>query len=386
MKWRATRGYLLAGRYDSIVLSRVVNHGGFPAPANEPVRGSGHRRNDDRHLLASPHLSFHVARYIADILDVGHRRAAEFHDQTAHASFLDCVKILESAAQPVYVSPDQKARPSRRARAIHTGRFCGMQPREDCSQAASGPLSPMPISVEPAEVEKFSSRAAEWWNPAGTFALLHKFNPLRIEYIREQVTARYARDPFQRLPFSGLRFLDIGCGGGLLSEPMARLGAAVLGADPSEENIKTAAVHARAQSLAIDYRFATAEQLALGERFDVILAMEVVEHVNDPGAFIATCASMLRPRGLIFVATLNRTLKSFGLAIIGAEYILGWLPKGTHQWEKFITPAELKNYLISAGLKVIETIGVDYNPLTGGWARSRNMGVNYLALAQRCEQ
>lgn len=244
----------------------------------------------------------------------------------------------------------------------------------------------MPISIDPAEVEKFSLLAAEWWNPAGNFALLHRFNPLRIEYIREQVTARYARDPYQRLPFSGLRFLDIGCGGGLLSEPMCRLGAAVLGADPSEQNIKTAVVHARAQSLAIDYRVTTAEQLAHRELFDVILAMEVVEHVKDPATFVVTCATMLKPRGLMFVATLNRTLKSFSLAIIGAEYILGWLPRGTHQWEKFITPDELRQSLVAAGLKAIETIGISYNPLTGSWARSRDMDVNYVALAQRREQ
>jgi 2-polyprenyl-6-hydroxyphenyl methylase/3-demethylubiquinone-9 3-methyltransferase len=175
------------------------------------------------------------------------------------------------------------------------------------------------------------------------FGVLHKFNPVRLDYIREQVTARLRIDPNQREPFKGLRFLDIGCGGGLLCEPMARLGAEVVGVDASEKNIKTASVHAEEQGLEIDYRASTAEDLAAaGEKFDVILNMEVIEHVADPADFAKTCAGMVKPGGLMFVATLNRTLKAFGLAIIGAEYVLGWLPKGTHQWEKFITPDELK--------------------------------------------
>ncbi len=240
-----------------------------------------------------------------------------------------------------------------------------------------------PASIDPTEVEKFAALAAEWWNPDGDLALLHILNPLRIEYIREQVTARFSRDPFQRRPFSGLRFLDVGCGGGLLSEPMARLGADVTGIDPSGQNIKTAAVHADARSLAIDYRIATAEELADRERFDVVLCMEVIEHVNDPAAFVATCASMVKPRGLMFMATLNRTLKSFALAIIGAEYVLGWLPRGTHKWESFLTPEELSQSLAAAGLQTKETIGVSYNPLIRRWARSRDLAVNYMLVAQR---
>jgi 2-polyprenyl-6-hydroxyphenyl methylase / 3-demethylubiquinone-9 3-methyltransferase len=239
-------------------------------------------------------------------------------------------------------------------------------------------------SVEPAEVEKFSLLAAEWWNPNGKFAILHKFNPLRLGYIREQVTARFARDPFSSRPYAGLDFLDIGCGGGLLSEPVARLGARVTGVDPSEKNIKTAIVHAEEQALAIDYRVASAEDLAAeGHRFDVILNMEVIEHVNEPAQFIRTCASMLKPGGLMFVATINRTFKSFGLAIIGAEYVLGWLPRGTHQWENFIAPEELNVHLTAAGLRPIETVGVIYNLLTGAWQRSRDTDVNYMTLASR---
>ncbi len=239
-------------------------------------------------------------------------------------------------------------------------------------------------SLDPAEVEKFSQMAAEWWNPDGKFGVLHRFNPVRLAWIKEQVTARFARDPFDREPYKGLRFLDIGCGGGLLSEPMARLGANVVGADPSQRNINTAAVHAAGQDLAIDYRAVTAEELAAaGEKFDVILNMEVIEHVMDPPAFIATCAAMLNPGGLLFVATLNRTLKSFGLAIVGAEYVLGWLPKGTHHWEKFITPEELTDWLAENHLDLLGQSGVAYNPLSGEWRVVRDMGVNYMMVAQR---
>ena len=239
-------------------------------------------------------------------------------------------------------------------------------------------------SLDPAEVDKFSRIAAEWWDPKGKFGILHVFNPVRLAWIKEQVCARFARDPFERRPFQGLRVLDIGCGGGLLSEPMARLGADVLGADPSERNINTAGVHAAEQELAIDYRAVTAEDLAAaGERFDVILNMEVIEHVTNPAAFAATCAAMLNPGGLMFVATLNRTLKSFGLAIIGAEYVLGWLPRGTHQWEKFITPQELSGWLAASGLEVLVQEGVVFHPLANEWRRSRDLAVNYMMLARR---
>lgn len=239
-------------------------------------------------------------------------------------------------------------------------------------------------SLDPSEVAKFSAMAAEWWNPKGKFGVLHVFNPVRLQFIKEQVTARLARDPLEREPFRGVRFLDIGCGGGLLTEPMARLGASITGVDPSEKNIKTASVHAQEMGLEIDYRVGTAEDLAAaGEQFDVILNMEVIEHVADPQAFTRTCASMLKPGGLMFVATLNRTLKSFGLAIVGAEYVLGWLPKGTHQWEKFITPAELKGWLAENGLSTREELGVTYSPFTRQWKVSRDMDVNYMLVAQK---
>jgi 2-polyprenyl-6-hydroxyphenyl methylase / 3-demethylubiquinone-9 3-methyltransferase len=242
-------------------------------------------------------------------------------------------------------------------------------------------------SLDPAEVEKFSKMAAEWWNPKGKFGVLHVFNPVRLAYIKEQVTARFGRDPFAREPLKGLRILDIGCGGGLLCEPMARLGATVVGVDPSEKNIKTASVHASEQELTIDYRAATAEDLAArGETFDVILNMEVIEHVADPASFTKTCCSMLKPGGLMFVATLNRTAKSFALAIVGAEYVLGWLPKGTHQWEKFITPDELKAWLSATATPVKAESGVTFHPLANEWRRSNDLGVNYMVVAQKTAQ
>lgn len=243
---------------------------------------------------------------------------------------------------------------------------------------------PAAPSVDPAEVAKFSALAAEWWDPDGRFAVLHKFNPVRLAYIREQATARFARDPHARSPLAGLRLLDVGCGGGLLSEPMARLGAEVVAIDPSSTNVNAASVHALEVGLAIDYRATTAEAVAAaGERFDIILMMEVVEHVAAPAAFIAVTADMLNPGGLMFIATLNRTLKSFVMAIIGAEYVLGWLPRGTHQWEKFVTPEELGGFVERAGLRTLHVTGVIYNPLAGVWSRSSDTDVNYMLLACR---
>jgi 2-polyprenyl-6-hydroxyphenyl methylase/3-demethylubiquinone-9 3-methyltransferase len=245
--------------------------------------------------------------------------------------------------------------------------------------------SPLPApSVEPAEVAKFSALAAEWWNPDGKFRVLHRFNPVRLAYLREQITARFARDPFDRQPYAGLDVLDIGCGGGLLSEPMARLGAQLTAIDPSPNNIKTAMVHASEQGLDIDYLITTAEDLAIGHRcFDVILNMEVIEHVNEPARVLKTCAALLKPGGLMFTSTISRTFKSFALAIIGAEYVLGWLPRGTHQWEKFLTPDELSAALVAAGLKPLDTVGVVYNIFSGDWQRSRDIDVNYMVLASR---
>jgi 2-polyprenyl-6-hydroxyphenyl methylase/3-demethylubiquinone-9 3-methyltransferase len=251
--------------------------------------------------------------------------------------------------------------------------------------AATGP-EPKVDTVDPAEVARFSAMAAEWWDPAGKFRPLHKFNPTRLAFVKDRAAARFGRDVKAMRPFEGLRFLDIGCGGGLLTEPMCRLGATMVGADASEKNIATAAVHAAEQGLGIDYRATTAEALAeAGERFDVILNMEVIEHVADRDAFLDCCARMLKPGGIMFVATLNRTLKALGLAVIGAEYILGWLPRGTHDWSKFVTPDEMKSGLADAGLDVAEIAGVAYNPLLDTWSLSRDTGVNYMMLASKPE-
>lgn len=239
-------------------------------------------------------------------------------------------------------------------------------------------------TVDASEVEKFSAIAAEWWNPKGKFGVLHKFNPVRLEYLRGHIVRHFGLNDNERTPFEGLSLLDIGCGGGLLCEPMARLGAEVTGIDPAEKNIKTASVHADEQALDIQYRAITAETLAEeGRQFDIVLNMEVVEHVADVDLFMSTSASLVKPGGIMFVATLNRTLKAWGLAIIGAEYVLGWLPKGTHQWEKFVTPQELTSALSAGGMKVHDSSGVFYNPLTATWNKSKDMDVNYMMVAQK---
>jgi len=239
-------------------------------------------------------------------------------------------------------------------------------------------------SVDAAEVERFSRHAADWWDTRGPMAALHKFNPVRLAYIRDQAAGHFDRDPKKLDCLKGLRMLDIGCGGGILSEPLARLGAQMVGADPAEENIAAARAHAEETGVAIDYRATTAEELAAAkERFDVVLAMEVVEHVADVSAFIVTCAAMVKPGGLMIAATLNRTLKSFALAIVGAEYVLRWVPRGTHQWDKFVTPVELETAIEDSGLRVTGERGVTYNPFADRWQLSSDMDVNYMLVAQR---
>jgi 2-polyprenyl-6-hydroxyphenyl methylase/3-demethylubiquinone-9 3-methyltransferase len=240
-------------------------------------------------------------------------------------------------------------------------------------------------SIDPAEVERFSRIAAEWWDPHGKFAPLHRFNPVRLGFIRDQALYRFGRDPAARRPFEGLRLLDIGCGGGLLSEPMTRLGFRVTGVDASERNIATAGAHAAEQGLVIDYRATTSEALLeAGEpAFDVILNMEVIEHVADPGEYLRTCSRLLRPGGLMIVATLNRTLKALALAKIGAEYVLRWVPAGTHDWSKFLKPDELRGFLAAEPVEVDGPFGVAYHPLTGRWAESADVDVNYMMTVVR---
>lgn len=241
-------------------------------------------------------------------------------------------------------------------------------------------------TIDSEEVARFSAMADEWWDPTGKFKPLHKFNPVRLAYIKQEVCKKFGRDPNAPDAFKGLRFLDIGCGGGLLSEPMARLGAEVIGADPSETNIEIARLHMKSSGLEIDYRAETAEGLAdAGETFDVVLNMEVVEHVADVPLFLTATSRMVRPGGLMFVATINRTLKAYALAIVGAEYVLRWLPKGTHSYEKLVRPSEIEAPLNAAGLKIIDRSGVSFNPLADTWSRSRDMDVNYMLLAERSE-
>jgi 2-polyprenyl-6-hydroxyphenyl methylase/3-demethylubiquinone-9 3-methyltransferase len=239
-------------------------------------------------------------------------------------------------------------------------------------------------TIDQSEVDRFSAMAAEWWSPTGKFRPLHKFNPVRLQYIRDHASAHFGRDPKAHRPLEGLRLLDIGCGGGLLSEPMARMGANVLGADASERNIGIASTHAAQTGVPVDYRAVTAEQLAAeGEMFDIVLNMEVVEHVSDVPFFIETCASMVKPGGLMFVATINRTFKAAALAIVAAENILRWLPRGTHQYEKLVRPEEIETPLGRAGMQVIERTGVFFNPIQNQWNLSKDMDVNYMLLAKR---
>ena len=239
-------------------------------------------------------------------------------------------------------------------------------------------------SVDQDEVARFSRLAAQWWDTRGPMAALHKFNPLRLAYIRDRAAEHFGRDPARLDSLAGLRVLDIGCGGGILSEPLARLGAGVVGADPSESNIAVAKHHAERAGLSVDYRAVAAEVLAQsGETFDVVLAMEVVEHVVDLGLFIELAAGLVAPRGLLLVATLNRTAKSFALAIVGAEYILRWLPRGTHRWEKFVTPNELEIAIEQSGLQVVDQIGVVYNLFADRWQLSADTDVNYMMVAEK---
>jgi 2-polyprenyl-6-hydroxyphenyl methylase/3-demethylubiquinone-9 3-methyltransferase len=245
----------------------------------------------------------------------------------------------------------------------------------------SGPFG---TTVDPAEIGQFSRLGAQWWDERGPMATLHKFNPVRVGYIRDQAALHFNRDPKAAGPLKGLRILDIGCGGGILSEPLARLGAKMTGADPSEDNIAVAEGHAARMDIAIDYRATTAEALAdAGERFDVVLAMEVVEHVTDMPLFVRRCGEMVKPGGLMIAATLNRTLKSFALAIVGAEYVLRWLPRGTHRFDKFVTPTELEDAMSAAGLRLVDERGVVYSLLSDNWQLSSDMDVNYMLTAAK---
>ncbi|MBU1572122.1 MAG: bifunctional 2-polyprenyl-6-hydroxyphenol methylase/3-demethylubiquinol 3-O-methyltransferase UbiG [Alphaproteobacteria bacterium] len=235
-------------------------------------------------------------------------------------------------------------------------------------------------TIDPQEVAKFEAMAAEWWDPNGKFKPLHMLNPCRLDYITSQIAAEFGRDLSADRPFEGLRLLDIGCGGGLLSEPMARLGATVVGADAAAGNLPVARLHAEKSGLVIDYRHTTAESLAeAGEQFDVVLNMEVVDHVSDPQGYMTACQMLLKPGGLMIASTINRNPKSYMMAIVGAEVIMRWLPKGTHEWKKFITPDELYVLIEKAGLSPVDRKGFVFNPVLWTWSLSaRDLSVNYV--------
>ena len=243
----------------------------------------------------------------------------------------------------------------------------------------------MTSTIDTSEIAKFEAMADEWWDPHGKFRPLHMLNPCRLDYITAQIAAEYDRDLTAATPFADLRILDIGCGGGLLSEPMARLGADVVGADAAAGNIPVARLHADQSGLAIDYRHTSAEALAAqSEAFDAVLNMEVIEHVADPAAYLAACHALLKPGGIMICSTINRTAKSFALAIVGAEYVMGWLPKGTHDWQKFITPDALITLLEDAKLKCVDKKGFVFNPLGWSWSIShRDLSVNYVTASIR---
>lgn len=237
-------------------------------------------------------------------------------------------------------------------------------------------------TVDPAEIAKFSKLSDEWWDPDGKMAPLHKINPLRLAYIRDAACRKFERSAKNLNCLSGLHILDIGCGAGLLCEPLTRLGAQMAGIDPSATNIASARLHADKGHLSIDYRCTTVEQMDARKGFDIVLVMEVIEHVSDVGIFLNHCAAMLKPGGLMVISTLNRNWKSFALAIVGAEYILRWLPRGTHQWDKFVTPVELAYHLKNNKLAITEQTGVVYSPLADRWSLSSDIDVNYMVVAE----
>ncbi|MET3901176.1 2-polyprenyl-6-hydroxyphenyl methylase/3-demethylubiquinone-9 3-methyltransferase [Devosia sp. UYZn731] len=239
-------------------------------------------------------------------------------------------------------------------------------------------------TINDAEVAKFTAMAEEWWDPKGKFKPIHKFNPVRLAYIREHVLAHFHRDGSVMRPLEGLTILDVGCGGGLLCEPLARLGATVTGIDAAERNIKIATLHAEQSGVAVTYEATTSEALAAqGQKYDLVLNMEVVEHVDNVPLYMKSCADLVAPGGLMLTATLNRTARALAFAVIGAEYVLGWLPKGTHDWNKFLTPDEIKALITRNGLVVTDQTGVVYHPLADDWRKSRDMAINYMVMAQR---
>ena len=241
------------------------------------------------------------------------------------------------------------------------------------------PMTETASTIDADDVARFAAMAAEWWDPDGKFRPLHRFNPVRLGYLRDRLVGHFGGDARSLRPLASLRVLDVGCGGGLIAEPLARMGADVVGIDASDRNIGTAAAHAAESGLAIDYRCAAVEDLAAaGERFDAVLALEVIEHVADRELFLAACAAVCRPGGALVLATLNRTSKSYLFAVVGAEYVLRWLPRGTHDWRRFVRPSELAAGLRPAGVRIVDITGIAYDPLRDDWRLGRDVAVNYM--------
>lgn len=258
-------------------------------------------------------------------------------------------------------------------------------PRSGQGFSQNPPETAFGASIDPADVARFSAQAAEWWDASGPFAPLHRFNPARLALIRDRLCARFGRDPAARRPFEGLTLLDVGCGGGLIAEPMRRMGFQVTAVDASSENIGTARAHAEMVGLDIAYRAATVEQIEAegAGPFDAVLTMEVIEHVADPEAFVRACSRLVKPGGLLMVATLNRTLKSLALGKVAAEYILRWVPTGTHDWRQFLKPDEIRAMLASEPVTVEGPFGLAYDPLNDRWSQSDDAGINYMMTAAR---
>lgn len=243
---------------------------------------------------------------------------------------------------------------------------------------------PASASVNPADVERFNRLGDLWWDVSGKMGILHQINPIRVDYVRDLAVRHLHRDRYAEQPLEGLSVADIGCGGGILSESLAGLGAAVTGVDPAPNNVEVARRHAQKSALDIDYRNVTAEELAAnGGQFDIVTALEVIEHVDGQKAFVATLSKLVKPGGLLFLATIDRTVKSYLLAIIGAEYVLGWVPRGTHSHDKFVRPEELAGWLRHAGLREIDRAGMSFVPLSRNWVKTRDTDVNYLMAAKK---
>lgn len=248
----------------------------------------------------------------------------------------------------------------------------------------AGDMSEFGDTVDPEDIDRFAAQSANWWDPRGSFEPLHRINPVRIDFVLRELLAHFQRDAHSLSPFTGLRLADIGCGGGLIAEPMTRLGFGVTGIDADAQAVATAKEHAAAGGLAVDYRVADIESLARsGERFDVVLALEIIEHVADREAFLGAIGTLVRPGGAFVGATLNRSARSFALAVVGAEYILGWLPRGTHDWQRFVRPSEFVLGLRRAGLATTRLAGIGYEWRAGGWSESDDLSVNYMLAAVR---